>query len=40
MDEFVNGVVEAAVREVEERAWERGSAEGRGVQGELWQVAE
>ena len=35
MDEFVNGVVEEAVREAEERAWERSSADWREVQGEL-----
>ena len=36
MDEFVNGVVEEAVREGEERARERSGAGWREVQGELW----
>ena len=35
MDEFVNGVVEEAVREVEERAREKSGAEWREMQGEL-----
>ena len=35
MDEFVNGVVEQAVREVEERALPGGSVERWEVQGEL-----
>ena len=35
MDEFVNGVVEEAVREEEERERERGGVEWREVQGEL-----
>ena len=40
MDEFVNGVVVEAVREGEERGREKSGAEWRGMQGELWQVAE
>jgi len=35
MDEFVNGVVEEAVREAEERVREQSGAEWREVQGEL-----
>ncbi len=35
MDEFVNGVVEQAVRAAEERAFPHGSAKGWEVQGEL-----
>ena len=35
MDEFVNGVVEEVVREAEERARERSSADWREMQGEL-----
>ena len=35
MDAFVNGVVEEAVREVEERARERSGSGWREVQGEL-----
>jgi len=35
MDEFVNGVVEEAVREAEERAREKSGAGWREVQGEL-----
>ena len=35
MDEFVNGVVEEAVREVEEREREKSGAGWREVQGEL-----
>ena len=35
MDEFVNGVVEEAVREAEERMRERSGAGWREVQGEL-----
>ena len=35
MDEFVNGVVEQAVREAEERELSDGSVEGWEVQGEL-----
>ena len=35
MDEFVNGVVEEAVREVEERERERSGAGWREMQGEL-----
>ena len=40
MEEFVNGAVEEAVKEGEERVRERSGAEWQGVQGELWQVAE
>ena len=40
MEEFVNGVVEQAVKEGEERGREKSGAEWQGVQGELWQVAE
>ena len=35
MEEFVNGVVEEAVREAEERTREKSGAEWREVQGEL-----
>ena len=35
MEEFVNGVVEQAVREAEEGAQEQRGAEWRGVQGKL-----
>ena len=35
MDAFVNGVVEEAVREMEEREWEKSGAGWREVQGEL-----
>ena len=38
MDEFVNGVVEQAVKEAEGRG--KDSTRWRAVQGELWQVAE
>ena len=40
MDEFVNGVVEQAVREAEGKALSHGSAERWGRQGELGLVAE
>jgi len=38
MDEFVNGVVEQAVREAEEQG--KDGIEWGAAQGELWQVAE
>ena len=40
MDEFVNGAMEEAVREGEERTRERSGAEWREMQGELSLVAE